>query len=100
MGAQNLVPGELPASATDEELVARIRAGETRWFELIMRRHNARIYRAARSILKNDSEAEDVMQEAYLQAYAHLGQFNGESKFSTWLMRIALHAALGRVRRD
>jgi RNA polymerase sigma-70 factor (ECF subfamily) len=65
-----------------------------------MRRYNQRLYRTARAIVKDDSLAEDVMQEAYLQAFAHLGQFGGQARFSTWLTRIAVHEALARVRRS
>ena len=82
----------------DEEIVARILAGETALFELIMRRHNQRLYRAARGILRNESEAEDVMQDAYVRAYIHLKQFAGKARFSTWLTRIAVHEALARLR--
>jgi RNA polymerase sigma-70 factor (ECF subfamily) len=84
---------------TDEDIVARVRAGETELFELIMRRHNQRIYRAARAILRDDAEAEDVMQDAYVRAYAHLHEFEGRAQFSTWLTRIAVHEALARLRR-
>ena len=66
-----------PAAITDEEIVARVRAGETHLFELVMRRHNRRIFRAARAILRDDHEAEDVMQDAYVRAYAHLHEFEG-----------------------
>jgi RNA polymerase sigma-70 factor (ECF subfamily) len=88
-----------PAQWTDEELVARVRSGEARLFELLMRRYNARIYRAVRSILRDESEVEDAMQTSYLSAYAHLGDFEGRSTFSTWLTRIAIHEALARRRR-
>lgn len=64
-----------------------------------MRRHNERLYRAARAILRDEHEAEDVMQQAYVNAYSHLRQFDGRSKFSTWLTRIAVHEALARARR-
>ena len=64
-----------------------------------MRRYNQRIYRVALAIVRNDSEAEDVMQEAYVRAYQHLGGFAGEAKFSTWLTRIAVYEAISRVRR-
>jgi RNA polymerase sigma-70 factor (ECF subfamily) len=67
-------------------------------FEIVMRRHNQRLYRVARAILRNDSEAEDVMQDAYVRAYEHLAQFAGKAKFSTWLTRIAVHEALVRQR--
>lgn len=86
-------------SWTDEEVVERVLAGETGAFEVIMRRYNQRLYRVALSILRNDSEAEDVMQDAYVRAYEHLSQFAGRSKFSTWLTRIAVHEALARARR-
>ncbi|HEX6243722.1 MAG TPA: RNA polymerase sigma factor [Polyangiales bacterium] len=84
----------------DEVLVARLCAGERALFETLMRRHNRRLFRAARSIVKSDDEAEDVMQEAYVQAFTHLAQFEGRAKFATWLTRIAVHAALARVRRQ
>jgi RNA polymerase sigma-70 factor (ECF subfamily) len=87
------------STLTDEEIVARVCAGETQLFELIMRRHNQRIYRAARAILRDDGEAEDVMQDAYVRAYAHLHAFEGRAQFSTWLTRIAVHEALARLRR-
>lgn len=63
-----------------------------------MRRYNQRLYRIARAILHNDGEAEDVMQDAYVRAYEHLGQFAGRAPFSTWLTRIAVHEALARLR--
>jgi RNA polymerase sigma-70 factor (ECF subfamily) len=84
---------------SDEELVGRIRGGEPALFEVLMRRHNRRLYRAARAILGDADEAEDVMQQAYLDAFLHLGQFEGRSRFSTWLTRIAVHEALARRRR-
>ena len=85
---------------TDEEVVARVLAGETGMFEIVMRRHNQRLYRVARAILRNDGEAEDVMQDdTYVRAYEHLGQFAGRAKFSTWLTRIAVHEALAGQRR-
>src|SRR6202795_4456660 len=83
----------------DEEVVTRELAGETGMFEIFMRPHNQRIYRVARAILRNDGEAEDVMQDAYVRAYEHLDQFAGRAKFSTWLTRIAVHEALARQHR-
>src|SRR5215475_12138633 len=82
----------------DEEIVRRILAGEPILFEILMRRHNQRVYRAIRSILREDTETEDVMQEAYVRAYQHLSQFEGRAAFSTWLTRIAVHEALARLR--
>jgi len=75
-----------------------VRAGERSLFEIIMRRYNQRIYRAVRAITGNDGEAEDVMQDAYVRAYAHLDQFAGRASFATWLTRIAVHEALARRR--
>src|SRR5262245_18901957 len=83
----------------DEEVVAHVRAGQTELFEVLMRRHNQRVFRAARAVLRDDVEAEDVMQEAWVRAYAHLDQFAGKARFSTWLLRIAVHEALARARR-
>src|SRR5438874_2261939 len=85
-------------SLTDEEVVSRVRAGETALYEVIMRRYNQRLYRIARAILHNDAEAEDVMQDAYVRAYTHLGQFAARSPFSSWLTRIAVNEALARRR--
>jgi RNA polymerase sigma-70 factor (ECF subfamily) len=83
----------------DDDIVRRIRNGDTALYEILMRRHNQRIYRIARTILRDDAEAEDVMQEAYVRAYQHLGDFAGEAKFSTWLTKIAIYEALSRLRR-
>jgi RNA polymerase sigma-70 factor, ECF subfamily len=87
-----------PESLTDEEIVCRVRAGETALYEVIMRRYNQRLYRVARAILHNDAEAEDVMQDAYVRAYEHLGQFAARAPFAAWLTRIAVHEALARLR--
>ena len=84
---------------SDEEVVARVIEGQTALYEVLMRRYNERVYRAARSIVKDEDEAEDVMQQAYVNAYAHLRQFDGRAKFSTWLTRIAIHEALARARK-
>ncbi len=88
----------LPALA-DEEVVARVLAGERELFEILMRRYNQRLFRVARGILADDAEAEDVMQDAYVRAYRHLDQFAGRARFATWLTRIAVHEALARARR-
>ena len=82
----------------DEEVVRLVRGGEHALFEILMRRYNQRLYRVARSIVRDEAEAEDVMQQAYVNAYAHLHQFAGRARFSTWLTRIAVHEALARVR--
>jgi len=83
----------------DEEIVRRVVAGESALFEVLMRRHNQRLYRVARSILRDDAEAEDVMQQAYVNAYLHLDQFADRARFATWLTRIATYEALARLRR-
>jgi RNA polymerase sigma-70 factor (ECF subfamily) len=84
----------------DDALVARVQAGETTVFEILMRRHNQTLFRATRAILRSDDEAEDVMQHAYLRALEHLGEYEGRARFSTWLTRIAVYEALGRLRRQ
>lgn len=84
---------------TDEDIVSRVRAGDTRLFEVLMRRYNQRLYRAARAVLQNDAEAEDAVQQAYLNAYRHLDQFEGRARFATWLTQIAVYEALARRRR-
>ena len=83
---------------TDEQVIARVRSGEVQLFELLMRRHNERIYRAVRSILRDEAEAEDAMQAAYLHAFAHLAEFEERAAFATWLTRIAVHQALAQRR--
>jgi RNA polymerase sigma-70 factor, ECF subfamily len=94
-----LAPVTAQSELRDEEVVGRVLAGETALFEILMRRYNQRLYRVSRSILRDDSEAEDVMQDAYVRAYEHLNQFAGRAAFSTWLTRIAIHEALARKRR-
>jgi RNA polymerase sigma-70 factor (ECF subfamily) len=85
---------------SDEQIVAQVLEGHTALFEIVMRRHNERLYRAARAIVRDEREAEDVMQQAYVNAYAHLRQFDHRAKFSTWLTRIAVNEALARARRQ
>src|SRR5436309_9998145 len=87
------------ASLADAELVERVRGGETALFEILMRRHNQRVYRVARAIVKDESETEDVMQQAYINAFVHLKQFEKRAQFSTWLTRITLYEALARRRK-
>jgi RNA polymerase sigma-70 factor (ECF subfamily) len=91
----------LPATyqaPSDAQLVERLRAGDSAMFELLMRRHNQQLYRAARAIVRDDAEAEDVVQQAYLQAFAHIDQFAGTARLSTWLTSIVVHEALHRRR--
>lgn len=85
---------------TDEEVVEEVVGGEAARFEVLMRRHNQRLFRAARAILKDDAEAEDAVQQAYLTAYAKLSQFEGRSRFSTWLTRIAVNESLRRRKKQ
>jgi RNA polymerase sigma-70 factor (ECF subfamily) len=91
-----VVPG--PAEESDEHIVQQVLDGNTALFELIMRRHNERLYRAARAITRDEREAEDVMQQAYVNAFSNLRQFKGHAQFATWLTRIAINEALARVR--
>lgn len=84
----------------DEEIVKRVLTGERALFEILMRRHNQRVYRIVRGILRDDGEAEDVMQDAYVRAYQHLSQFEGRSTFVTWLSRIAMYEAFARLQRQ
>jgi RNA polymerase sigma-70 factor (ECF subfamily) len=84
---------------TDEEVVRLVVSGQTALYEVLMRRYNERLYRVARAILRDDAEAEDVMQQAYVNAYANLRQFGGKAQFPTWLTRIAINEALARLRR-
>jgi RNA polymerase sigma-70 factor (ECF subfamily) len=86
----NAVADEL----ADEAIVARVRAGETALYEILVRRYNQRLYRTIRAILREDRNVEDVMQQAYIDAYLHLNQFRGDAKFATWLTRIAVNRAI------
>ncbi|WP_341318204.1 RNA polymerase sigma factor [Paraburkholderia sp. IMGN_8] len=96
----NLVAAYTTPSVDDEQaIVRRIAAGDQSAFELLMRRHNRRLYRLARATLRNDAEAEDALQEAYLSAYRSIGQFRGECALFTWLSRLVLNECLGRLRR-
>jgi RNA polymerase sigma-70 factor (ECF subfamily) len=88
-----------PASLDDDALLRHIRAGDRDAFSLLMRRYNRRLYRVARSVLRDDAEAEDALQDAYLQAYRALPTFRGESALGTWLTRIVVNAALMRQRK-
>src|SRR5580692_12420839 len=88
------------ATATAADLVARARARDEAAVRAIMQANNRRLYRLARGILRNDSEAEDVVQETYVRAFTHLESFRGDSSLATWLARIAMNEALGRLRRQ
>ena len=84
----------------DLSIVRRIVAGDHSAFELLMRRYNRRLYRLARGALRNDAEAEDALQEAYLSAYRSIGQFRGDAALFTWLTRLVLNECFGRLRRE
>lgn len=87
------------APADDAALAARITAHDQAAFEVLMRRHNGRLFRVARAVLKNDAEAEDVLQDAYLDAYRNMGRFRGDARLGTWLVRLVVNRALMRLRR-
>src|SRR3977135_4385263 len=94
------IPQIAPVGTTDTELVQRARARDEAAIRIIMQSNNRRLYRLARGILRNDGEAEDVVQETYVRAFTHLDGFRGDSSLATWLARIAINEALGRVRRQ
>src|ERR1700761_3432285 len=86
--------------AGDAELVRRARGRDEAAIRAIMQANNRRLYRIARGILRNDSEAEDVVQESYVRALTHLESFRGDSSLATWLARLALNGGLGGLRRQ
>ncbi|MCC6417677.1 MAG: RNA polymerase sigma factor [Gemmataceae bacterium] len=93
------ISAPITAHTPETELVTRAARGDEAAFEAIMRRHNRLLFRTARSILKNDPEAEDALQEAYLRAWRALESFRSDARLSTWLVRIVANEALGRMRR-
>src|SRR5882724_1828449 len=93
------IPQIAPVGTPDAELVQRARARDEAAIRIIMQSNNRRLFRLARGILRNDGEAEDVVQETYVRAFTLLDQFHGDSSLSTWLSRIAINEALGRLRR-
>ena len=93
-------PAVLPrAEISDDEVVRRVLGGERELFELLLRRYNQRVYRAVRAVLRNPDDVEDVMQQAYINAYRHLHQFEGRAGFATWMTKIAIREAAARNRR-
>src|SRR3979409_548184 len=94
------VPQIPPVGTTEAELIQRARKRDEAAVRAIMQSNNRRLYRIARGILRNDSEAEDVVQETYVRAFTHLQEFRGDSSLATWLARIAMNEALGRLRRQ
>jgi RNA polymerase sigma-70 factor (ECF subfamily) len=88
-----------PASLSDDDLIKQIVGGRRELFEIVMRRHNQQLYRVARAIVRDESEVEDILQQAYLNAYANLKQFEARAQLSTWLTRIVINEASARRRR-
>ncbi|GMU69776.1 MAG: hypothetical protein AMXMBFR37_21080 [Steroidobacteraceae bacterium] len=90
---------EMHAGLPEMEIARRIARGDERALQLLMRRHNQKLHRTARSILRDDAEAEDAVQDAYLHAWRAIGSFRGDAKLSTWLVRIVVNEAVGRLRK-
>lgn len=88
------------AQTGDAELTRRARLREEAAIRTLMQRYNRRLFRIARGVLRNDAEAEDVVQDAYVRAFTHLAEFREEASFGTWVSRIAYNEALGRRRRQ
>ena len=97
--AQHGLKQAAPPVSADAELAGRALARDAGAFRAIMQKHNRRLYRIARSILRNNTEAEDAVQDAYVSAFTHLASYRGESTLATWLSRIVMNEALGRLRR-
>ncbi len=95
-GDYNLAEG----MTSDQDVIRRVLEGDTASFELIMRRYNQRLYRIARGVLRNEADAEDAVQDAYIQAYQNLERFRGKGALSAWLAKITVNEALGRLRRS
>jgi RNA polymerase sigma-70 factor (ECF subfamily) len=95
----SLLSTAVTAATPDGELAARVAKGDQAAFEVMMRRYNRSLFRTARAILRDDAEAEDALQEAYLQAYRTMGSYRGDAKLSTWLARVVANEALMRLRK-
>src|SRR5512133_2694598 len=100
MNTLKAIPAVPSEAGSDTELVSLAVAGNDAAFAMIMRRYNRLLFRSARSILKNDDDTQDAVQEAYLRAWRALASFRSDAKLSTWLVRIAVNEALGRLRRS
>lgn len=104
MSAERVAAGTVrapPHDVDDEIALARsVGEGDRAAFEQLMRRHNRRLYRVARAALRDEAEAEDALQEAYLAAYRSIASFRGESSLATWLSRLVLNECLGRLRKS
>ncbi|HEU4856858.1 MAG TPA: RNA polymerase sigma factor [Rhodanobacteraceae bacterium] len=95
-----LKPDPAAVATADTELVHRVLAGDRAAFAVIMRRYNQRLFRVARAVLGNHTEAKDAVQDAYLAAYRALGEFRGDAQMATWLTRIVLNECMGRQRTE
>ncbi len=100
MSTVPLPPPSPEPGTSDEVLVERVLGGDVQTFELLMRRNNTRLYRAIRSLVRDQDEVEELMQQSYVLAYTRLQQFAGGARFSTWLLRIGVNEALQRLRRE
>ncbi|MEK1854033.1 MAG: RNA polymerase sigma factor [Phyllobacterium sp.] len=100
MAAISTNKSTLADQSGDFDLVRRALTRDASAFRTIMQAHNRRLFRIARGVVRNDSEAEDIVQEAYLSAFAHLDTFRGDSTLATWLSRIVINEALGRLRKQ
>lgn len=89
----------MPDQLTDEEIISKIRAGESRLYEVLMRRYNAMLYRVGMSVVNNDTEVEDIMQVTYIKAYEGLSNFESRSSFSTWITRILINESLYQLKK-
>ncbi len=96
----NMTTSAAAKAPSEADLVDRAAAGDQAAFETLMRQFNRKLYRVARGILKNDTDAEDAVQEAYVTAYLALKKFRGDSQLATWLTRIVINEALGRLRKQ
>jgi RNA polymerase sigma-70 factor, ECF subfamily len=92
-------PAVVPDPSGEGNLVARAKSGDTSAFAELVKRYERKIYRLAKNITQNDEDAEDVLQDAFLKAYEHLSGFQGQSKFYTWIVRIAVNEALMKLRK-
>ena len=99
MATEAAVRPRASCELSDEQVVERVVSGDASLFEILMRRHNARVYRVARSVLLDDALAEELAQEVWVRVYERLRQFAGEARFSTWLTKIVLHEAWARARK-
>jgi RNA polymerase sigma-70 factor (ECF subfamily) len=88
-----------PSAVDDRAAIARVLAGDRAAFEILVRRHNQRLFRAARAITRTDTDAEDVLQQAWLDVYRNLAQFRGDASFATWATRIVIHQAVAMTRK-